>query len=416
MGLWKRLSKRGSSKKSKKLDDSNRQNVKQEPIRDMLPEAQPIDDFEDEFQYHVNRELIWNSSHIWRSLGGIYGSVWPRVIPYCILNCCWAGFIWSLKAYHQVDLTVNKSGHKYAAALMSFLLVIRLKINFERYMKNAAGLAGLLKYTRELVAHVCMLTSRDTGIRAQQWRQDVTYSALVFLRACIVALQFKSRHKHPELFPEFDMEGIWSRLVPTPTKKQKQQQHKDSAKSVPNQPSFEDVDQYVDPLHGTGRDTTASTFPGKRESLKYAFFDEEGNFDAQGFHTILQLVHVPEGHRKSMEEAFRTVGLLAFNLRWEITKQRDGTWFQEKVRETPCGEELLLMGFVQTMMKNFSRVFENVSTPFPFPLVQMTKTFLFIWVFTIPLALISQRLNELIFIIIITVSTKLRAVHTNNHS
>jgi predicted membrane chloride channel (bestrophin family) len=52
--------------------------------------------------------------------------------------------------------------------------------------------------------------------------------------------------------------------------------------------------------------------------------------------------------------------------------------------------------YARTMnQKGFQGLKKLITTPFPFPLVQMTRTFLFIWVFTLPTVICySQDMNR----------------------
>lgn len=49
--------------------------------------------------------------------------------------------------------------------------------------------------------------------------------------------------------------------------------------------------------------------------------------------------------------------------------------------------ELRLYQFVSDFVTAYHGLMKIVTTPFPFPLVQMARTFLFLWVFTLPFAI-----------------------------
>jgi len=55
--------------------------------------------------------------------------------------------------------------------------------------------------------------------------------------------------------------------------------------------------------------------------------------------------------------------------------------------ELHVNKELRLHQFVSDFVTAYHGLMKVVTTPFPFPLVQMTRTFLFLWVFTLPFAL-----------------------------
>ncbi len=62
-------------------------------------------------------------------------------------------------------------------------------------------------------------------------------------------------------------------------------------------------------------------------------------------------------------------------------------------------KELKLYALVSDFVQAYHGLMKLVTTPFPFPLVQMTRTFLFIWVFTLPWVLVNdlQKLAALVF-------------------
>ena len=120
-----------------------------------------------------------------------YGSVWPSVLPYCILNMMWTILIWNLKNTYGIDLTSSNTGHQFMGSLAAFLIVTRLKLLYDHYMFNAQQLANLYKSIRELAQYCCILTKRDKSPQAQQWRHDVLYHAIVLLRVTMAALEFK---------------------------------------------------------------------------------------------------------------------------------------------------------------------------------------------------------------------------------
>ena len=63
-------------------------------------------------------------------------------------------------------------------------------------------------------------------------------------------------------------------------------------------------------------------------------------------------------------------------------------------------KELRLYHCVSDFVKAYAGLMKLVSTPFPFPLVQMTRTFLFIWIYTLPWVLVNDyghKLPALVF-------------------
>jgi len=91
------------------------------------------------------------------------------------------------------------------------------------------------------------------------------------------------------------------------------------------------------------------------------------------------------GERGEKEEGLRVPIRMAYIVRKSIWKNRNAleTEFQ-------AWEYGKLFASVDHFMNGYygQRIF--LTTPFPFPLVQMARTFLFLWVFTLPMALLSD--------------------------
>eukprot|EP00977_Amphora_coffeiformis_P019548 scaffold7349_cov173-Amphora_coffeaeformis.AAC.29 len=232
------------------------------------------------------RRLRWNESNHFAIMTQIKGSVIPRVIPYCIVNGIMTYVIYELKQKGVKDITSNPSGHKYLAVIMSFLLVTRVKIIYDRYMHNATSLTNLNKACREIGQMTVTLTDADKSERAARWRHDVVYAAIVMLRVTVAVLEFQA---NPEQMP-------WD----LPEMDQDQQQ-------------------------------------GMQESLFVSKFrlnvpkddgdDEEGNNEQARQQSQPSLLkHTSDEQRTKLEEACRAPIVLAYNCRREIMKQRDGTW------------------------------------------------------------------------------------------
>jgi hypothetical protein len=106
------------------------------------------------------------------------------------------------------------------------------------------------------------------------------------------------------------------------------------------------------------------------------------------------LAHVHLDERTALDEASRAPIVLSYAVRREILKQRDGTWLQPGTFQHPCNEELLLLDKVGDFLRAFSGLNKITTTPLPFPIVQMTKTILFVWIFALPFALSHYKYKE----------------------
>ena len=329
-----------------------------------------------QFQYHTHRQLMWDDSNHWKVLTQMYGSVWPRVLPYCLFNALWTCLLWYLKNQRNQDWTVHPSAHKYASTLMSFLLVSRLSITLNGYMENSKHLTFLLKSCRELVSSVCVLTCNETGRRAKQWRQDVVFGVLVVLRVTISALRFQTNPTgHPWRLPKVALEyeeesdTIFTNNQATPSPHVEDPLYRPSSPET-RQPSFLTLFRDVN-NNKTEKDMNEKF----RISLRS------------------RLAHLRGEERKVIEEECRPPFILALQARKEILKHRDGSWFRS-TSVLSVGDELRFLDFVGDMLKAISGLFKVMTTPIPLPLVQMNKTFLFVWLFTVPMCIVNESYTD----------------------
>jgi hypothetical protein len=242
---------------------------------------------------------------------------------------------------------------------MSFLMVTRIKIIYDRYMRSGACLHDLLKSCRELVQYMVALTSNDRSPAAAQWRHDVAYSTLVLLRATVAVLEFQS---DPSQTP-------WAVTA--------------TAKAAA--PLLADVNE--------NSSTNDEMFVRVFSSLSsIASEDEESDEDdslrpQSPTMTPRLFAHTSPDERTLLEEACRAPIVLSYNLRKEILKQRDGQSLDRRVWLHPCNEEMRLLGFVGDFDQAFSELRQLVTTPLPFPFVNMARIFLFLWLYTVPFSI-----------------------------
>lgn len=95
--------------------------------------------------------------------------------------------------------------------------------------------------------------------------------------------------------------------------------------------------------------------------------------------------------RDEAGENMRVPIIMAFELRTNIHAQRQ---FLTPPLET--GQENKLLSSVDGFMGGYYGIRKFLTTPFPFPLVQMSRTFLFFYVFTVPFALVEAS-NKMVF-------------------
>jgi len=246
----------------------------------------------------------------------LHGSVWKHVLPYCIVNVVWTYFISYLLREGQTDITLPDTGHKFMVILVSFLVVSRVQITYQRFVEARNDLGGCFRSCRELMHDICILTQDSDGVEAKEWRKCMAEKVLNMLRITIGAIEFSSRGVNP-----------WKFLPP-------------------------------------------------RENT-YSKLVELTNF--------LRMNARPD--RTVQDDALRAPLIYSCIIRSEILAPEKSNCLKRKLSGP---EELRLLGHVTEFTSACHELIKLITTPFPFPLVQMTRTILFAWLFTLPLSLVDD--------------------------
>lgn len=107
------------------------------------------------------------------------------------------------------------------------------------------------------------------------------------------------------------------------------------------------------------------------------------------------------GRRSTRDENFRVPIFMALQLRKSIVANKNGCL----IKPLHVNEERAILDFVVAYMKSFHSIRQISSTPYPFPLLQMSRTFLFLWVFSLPFSLthdIDNPIQNCIMMFVIT--------------
>ena len=133
---------------------------------------------------------------------------------------------------------------------------------------------------------------------------------------------------------------------------------------------------------------------------EYHRFDTDRDGDREDarvsmhFYRMKQLSH---GRRSYIDENFRSPITFAHLLRQVIMEHPMHLGYKMAVNEYRD-----LLKFVEDFLRAFHGFRVLVFTPYPFPLLQMTRAFLFLWVYTLPLVLLKDyRLGSSILIVIL---------------
>lgn len=123
----------------------------------------------------------------------IYGSVWPRVLPICLSNTIFCALIWVLdRRYDNIDFSIDPSGHKYLASLLSFLVIARVRIMYNLSIKARENLSIITQNAHDLVETAAVLTCENNTLEAMEWRRNVALGVIELVRDCMDALSYNS--------------------------------------------------------------------------------------------------------------------------------------------------------------------------------------------------------------------------------
>jgi predicted membrane chloride channel (bestrophin family) len=282
--------------------------------------------------YRVHRVSYTAQNHV-QVLFKMQGSAFPQVLPFCIANVVWTIIVELLRDNAIVDLTFHSSvGHSFMGLLVSFLIVSRSKISYDRFMDFRRHLAVAYRSCRDLAQYTSVYTFQTQTPEAQQWRQDVCYRTILLLRVTMDAL-------------------LWSS-----TEREKWEE----------------------------------------EYFKYKPGDQKTNV-SKHFFGFRQLNH---GRRSMIDETFRAPITSMFILQRVIMEHPYYLGHKMAVNEYRD-----LLTFVTRFNDAFHCFRVLIFTPYPFPLVQMTRAFLLFWVYTLPMVLLKEyRLwSSLLIVILVSV-------------
>lgn len=268
----------------------------------------------------VFRRVEYDIEDHWAILTQLHGSTWPHVLPYCLFAVLEA-FLINYAKKNGLDLTYPAGGHKFMSILVSFLVVTRTTITYNRFMSLRHNLGRCFQSCRELIQFVTMLTMTSKNPESVLWRREVAIKTVELIRITVAAIEYESSQE-----ASYD-------IVPDNIKK--------------------------------GVDV---------------FIHEEADTD---YNVITKWAH---GKRTAVDENWRAPIVCAYNLKAKIMEIRQKEILDQKLH---VNEELNILGQVANFVTGFHDLKSMLLTPYPFPLVQMERTLLFFWVFTLPFVIIN---------------------------
>jgi predicted membrane chloride channel (bestrophin family) len=250
-------------------------------------------------------------------------AVWPKVLPYCILNVIVMILLHELeKSYASIhNVVISPQGHKFITLVVAFLLVSRVNTALGRYNEARGCLGAMYMMTRELGQQTSVFSLHDASTKAKEWRSEVLYRLLLLLNTSMAVIDY------PETsIPAWDCAQL------------------------------------------TG--------------------EEKVDVDRATFNTVelQRWAHTPGSE---WEESMRVPIRISYLLRKSIHKQKNIL-----NRPMECTQETILHSSVDKFLAGYYDIVKLLTTPVPFPLVQMARTFLFLYVFAIPFVLWGDESSE----------------------
>lgn len=105
--------------------------------------------------------VLYNSENHFSVLTQMHGSSWPRVFPYCVINCA----IMLALTYFRSDgldwLKISDQGHTFVTMVMSFLLVSRVTMALSRYSEARNHIGAMFRASRKSLCFFCGCISKS---------------------------------------------------------------------------------------------------------------------------------------------------------------------------------------------------------------------------------------------------------------
>lgn len=279
-----------------------------------------------------NITVIYKAEDHWSVLTQRYGSLWAKVWPYCLFNVFLMVTLSVLRNQYFPTLHISSEGHTFVSVVVGFLLVSRVQTVLSRYAEARGYLMTMFGATRELVSDACVLTSDNTSDPAKLWRIELTYRMLLLLRTSMAVVDYPTDFIAAWKVPELQGEELQDILLHT----------------------------YVNPsLHPFRHEGRSEFEESMRVPVRVAYLLKQTLKKHEKM-----LIHVKGNHTDSSPN---TGG-----------------------GPLPITQFANLMKNVDAFMNGYYGMRKILTTPIPFPLVQMARTFVFAYVFSIPFALLSD--------------------------
>jgi len=229
----------------------------------------------------------------------------------------------------DIPIEITSQAHTFMGLVVSFLLVSRVNIALARYNTARECLGQMCRSTRELVQNACVLSSDVAENHDEQARSWRNEVAYRVILLLRTAVAVVGYRTSGE--PAWAVNEL-------------------------NGEEYEDIKNSIFMASST-KDVVTN---------KYAASHVQGTW----------------------QETMRVPIRVAYLLRKSVRSQN-----QRLAKPLVFAAENKLYGCVDNFMSGYYGIRKFLTTPVPFPLVQMSRTFMFLFVFTVPFVMLSDRSN-----------------------
>eukprot|EP00543_Licmophora_paradoxa_P009061 CAMPEP_0202445930 /NCGR_PEP_ID=MMETSP1360-20130828/4631_1 /ASSEMBLY_ACC=CAM_ASM_000848 /TAXON_ID=515479 /ORGANISM="Licmophora paradoxa, Strain CCMP2313" /LENGTH=243 /DNA_ID=CAMNT_0049062339 /DNA_START=58 /DNA_END=789 /DNA_ORIENTATION=- len=148
--------------------------------------------------------VTYDSDSHWRVLTQMWGSIWPKVLPYCIFNVAIAASIEYLDKHKNISLAISNEGHTFMNLMVAFLVVSRVTISMGRYNEARGYLGTMYRECRELIQNMAVLTNHNNDTNAKEWRNNVAYQMCILLRCSMGVIDYTEHYVNVWELDELD--------------------------------------------------------------------------------------------------------------------------------------------------------------------------------------------------------------------
>lgn len=231
--------------------------------------------------------------------------------------------------------------------VVSFLLVSRVNIGLGRYHQARDYLGAMYREERELIQNMAVFSNHCLDRSAKEWRSEVSYRAMILLKTCMAVIDYPSTKVPAWDIPELtgdEERYIRDSSFGTSAEARRWAHAKRS--------EWEETMRVVSRLH--------PLIETKKDLITFLSSNKLTL-------SMLQPIHIAYLLRKSIHT-------------------------QTKRLRTPLvnAQENKLLGSVDSFMGGYYGIRKFLTTPVPFPLIQMARTFVFLYLFTVPFVLLKD--------------------------